>query len=452
MTKDSASQTLSTRYILHVWWPLAASWLFMTTELPLISAVIARLAHPEINLAAWGIVFSTSIIVQSPSTMLLAASTALSQDWDSYQKLRRFMLLIGAGLVTLHAALVFTPLYNLVMEQLIGIPPEISGATRLGLTLMIPWSWGTAYRRFQQGVLIRFDHSHVVILGSVIRVSVDSLVLTSGYLLGSGPGVAVGAASIIAGVLAEDLYTGLRVRPVIQQQLKPAPASKLPLTLRAFLNFYLPLAATMLLMLVVQPIVNAALSRMPNPLDSLAVWPVIFGLLTMWQSTGISYNEAVIALLDQPQAVAVLRRFTWIVFAAVTAGLLVMTATPLAELWFLYVAGLPPPLVELARQSLWLGLLLPGFRLLQSWFQGSLTYSRQTRAITESVALALLTSAVVLWAGVAWGQIDGVYVGVLAMSAGFLLQTLWLWWRSRATLHNIQARDSRPRQSPVPAG
>ncbi|MEW5960497.1 MAG: hypothetical protein AB1801_22450, partial [Chloroflexota bacterium] len=49
---------LSLRRILRTWWPLSASWLLMTAELPLISAVIARLDRPAINLAAWGIVFA----------------------------------------------------------------------------------------------------------------------------------------------------------------------------------------------------------------------------------------------------------------------------------------------------------------------------------------------------------------------------------------------------------
>ncbi len=445
--------TLTTRQMLHTWWPLATSWLFMTTELPLISAVIARLAHPEINLAAWGIVFSTAIIIQSPSTMLLAASTALSRDWDSYRRLRRFMLTIGLLLTVLHAALVFTPLYNLVLERLISIPPEITAATRLGLAIMIPWSWGTAYRRFQQGVLIRFDHSRVVIWGSLIRVGMDSVGLAVGYWLGGVPGIVVGTAAIIAGVLSEALYTGLRVRPVLSHQLKPAPPAATPLTARSFFNFYLPLAATVLLMLLVQPLVSAALSRMPNPLASLAVWPVVFGLLTMWQSTGISYNEAVIALLEKPQSVLALRRFTWVVVALVSLGLLLMAATPLAELWFVDVAGLSPALAQLARLALALGLLLPGLRLLQSWFQGALTFSRRTRAISEAVALSLASSAAVLWAGVAWGRLDGLVVGVLAMSAGYLTQTLWLWWRSRGTLLDIAARDSRPspQHTPVPA-
>lgn len=405
------------------------------------SAVIARLAEPEMNLAAWGVVFGLSIILQSPTTMLLAASTALSKDWPSYRKLRRFTLAISAVMTGLHALIAFTPLYRVVLGDIIGVPAEIQELARAGLMLMTPWSAGTAYRRFQQGVLIRFDQTQVVTGGSLLRLTTDSLVLVTGYLLGTIPGVVVAAGAIIAGVLSEAVYTGLRVRPVRQALPKSADPGEPALTLRAFLDFYIPLALTTLLAMVVQPMVSAALSRMPQPLASLAVWPVVFGLITMWQSVGIGYNEVVIALLDKPQAVRRLSRFTLLVIGAITSLLLVMTATPLALFWFSRVAALPPELVNLAQQGLWLVLPLPGLRVLQSWYQGAIVYTRSTGGITESVVGFLLIAGLMLEAGITWQPAAGLYIGLAAYVVGFVVQTGWLWWRSRPALETVQLRD-----------
>ncbi len=441
MIVKSSAPPLSTRRILRTWWPLAASWILMTSEMPLMSAVIARLANSEINLAAWGVVFSLSVLVQAPSAMLLAASTALSKDWDSYVKLRRFMVVIGASLTAIHALVAFTPFYYVVMEQLIGAPAEIVQPARLGLMIMVPWSWGTGYRRFGQGVLIRFDHARTVIWGAMLRLGMDGVVLAIGYLSGSAPGIIVATGAIITGVLSEALYTGLRVRPVLRDHLKPAPPVEPSLTLTALLNFYIPLAITVLLTFLIQPLVSAALSRMPEALESLAVWPVLIGLLNMWQSVGLGYNETVIALLDKPHAIRSLRRFTRLLVVLVTGLLVLMVATPLASFWFRQVAGLTPLLADLARQGLWLAVLLPGLRILQSWYQGNIVYSRHTRGVTEAVALFLLTSGVILWAGVAWGRLTGLYVGLAAFVIGFLTQTVWLWYRSRPAIQAIQTRD-----------
>jgi hypothetical protein len=426
----------------------------MTAELPLISAVIARLPAPEINLAAWGVVFALSIIIQSPSTMLLAASTTLSKDWDSYRKLRRFTITIGALLTTLHFLIAFTPLYYVVMAQLLGLPEQIVEPARVGLMIMTPWSWGTAYRRFQQGVLIRFEQSRAVVWGSLIRVGVDLVILTTGYLLGGLPGIVVGTGAIITGVLCEALYTGLRVRPVVRGQLKLAALVRPRLTFRAFMSFYVPLALTVLLMLLVMPLVSAALSRMPRALDSLAVWPVVFGFLIMWQSAGIAYNEAVIALLEKPRAEPRLRRFTAQLTMVTTILLGLIVVTPLSSLWFSHVAGLSPPLVDLARQTMWLGLLLPGLRVLQSWYQGAITYGRHTRGITEAFGISLLVSGLILWFGVAWaGTITGLFVGLVAVLAGTVTQTIWLWRRARPVLQAVRARDAAypPLQTRLPA-
>ena len=102
------------RRIVQTWWPLAASWLLMSAEGSAVSAIVARLADPEINLAAYGgVVFPLSLIIESPIIMLLSASTALSKDWDSYLKLKRFMMRAGALLTTLHVLIAFTPLYHI---------------------------------------------------------------------------------------------------------------------------------------------------------------------------------------------------------------------------------------------------------------------------------------------------------------------------------------------------
>ena len=158
------------------WWPLATSWLLMALELPALSAVVARLPDPRIHLAAYGgVVFPLALIVESPVIMLLAASTALSRDRDSYARLRKYMLAAGAGLTGLHLLVAFTPLYDLVASGLLGAPAEILEPARLGLRIMTPWTWSIAYRRFHQGVLIRFGHSRTVGLGTMVRLSTDGL-------------------------------------------------------------------------------------------------------------------------------------------------------------------------------------------------------------------------------------------------------------------------------------
>ncbi len=184
-------------------------------------------------------------------------------------------------------------------------------------------------------MLIRFGHSETVGIGTVIRLLADAAALIIGYLIGGIPGIVVGASAVSAGVISEAIYSGFVVRPVVKNQLRAEPPFAQPLTWRAFFDFYIPLAMTSLIFLVAQPIGSAAISRMPNALASLAVWPVVSGLVFMFRSPGVAYNEVVVALMDRPRSYTVLRRFTgWLALLTFFA-LLVVTATPISTWWFL---------------------------------------------------------------------------------------------------------------------
>jgi uncharacterized membrane protein len=429
--------------IFKTWWPLAASWLLMGVELPFITAVVARMAYPKISLAAFGgVIYPLSLIIEAPIIMLLAASTALSKDWDSYRMIRRFMMVASAMLTSIHLLVVLTPLYYVVVGDMMGVPEQIIEPARIGLIIMTPWTWSIAYRRFNQGVLIRFGHSETVGIGTLIRLSADTLVLLVGYTIGSISGIVVGTSAMAAGVLSEAAYSGIVVRPVVRNQLRPAPPLPQPLTWRAFFDFYIPLAMTSLMFLLAQPIGSAAISRMPNALASLAVWPVVSGLVFMFRSPGVAYNEVVVALMDQPRSFTHLRRFTGWLSLITFCALLVVAATPLSTWWFLNVSALSPDLAIMARLSLWLALPLPVMSVLQSWYQGSLLHGRRTRGVTEAVIVYIVSIVLLLAAGVAWGQVAGLYIGLAAMSVSMTLQTIWLGWRSRPVLRRVRARDA----------
>jgi hypothetical protein len=268
------------------------------------------------------------------------------------------------------------------------------------------------------------------------------LVLAITFLSGRVSGIVVATSGIIAGVLAEALYAGLRVRVVVETQVKPAEPVQPGLTLPAFIHFYIPLVMTSLLSLLAQPIGSSAISRMPDPLSSLAVWPVVTGLIFLLRSFGIAYNEVVVALLDRPNAAASLRRFAHWMAALTTLALFVIAATPLSTFWFVRVSALPPELASLAQRGLWIGLLLPALAVYQSWFQGAILHSRRTSPISEAVVVYLIVSVALLAAGVLSGNAVGLYVGLAALLAGTAAQTAWLWLRGQPALRAAEREFS----------
>jgi hypothetical protein len=442
VTSNTPATGLSYKRILNTWWPLAASWLLMGAELPALSAFVARLPDPAINLAAYGgIVFPLALIIESPVIMLLAASTALSKDEASYKLIRRFMMVSGAALTGLHILIAFTPLYYFVAERILGAPQVIVEPGRIGLMIMTPWTWSIAYRRFNQGVLIRYNHSRAVGVGTVIRLTADLTVLLIGFSIGTIPGIVVATSAVSAGVISEAIYSGIVVRPVVNNQVKVQQAVEPPLTLPSFLRFYFPLVLTSLLTLLVQPIGSAAMSRMPAALASLAVWPVLGGFTFMSRSIGVAYNEVVVALLDEPLSTQRLRRFTGLLTGFSTVLILVIALTPLSTLWFQVISGLEPELADMAVLGLMIAVPTAGLSVMQSWYQGLILHGGRTRSITEAVIIFLAVCTALLIAGVMWGGVTGLYWMLAAFTISMLAQTIWLWLRSRRDEKQVQDRD-----------
>ena len=162
------------------------------------------------------------------------------------------------------------------------------------------------------------------------------------------------------------------------------------------------------------------------PLENLAVWSPVNGLVFLIRSVGIAFNEVVVSLSGRPGAPRVLRRFAAGLALATTAVLLGVALSPLSPMWFSGLSGLSPELVEIARSALPFGFLLPALTVLVSLYNGFLLHAHQTRAIPESVGLGLLVSALLLAGGVSTGALPGAQMTLLAFSAGALAQVIWL--------------------------
>jgi hypothetical protein len=430
---------LPARRILALWWPLALSWLLMGVELPLFTACVARMGEAKIQLAAYGsLVFPIALVIEAPIMMLLAAATALASDGESWGRVRRFMHKAGASLTALHALVAFSPLFDVLARHVFDVPHEVIEPARLGLRLMLPWTWSIAYRRTHQGLLIRFERGRPVVIGTCLRLVGNVLVYAGGFaLLRRGvelPGIAVGTSAIACGVLSEALFVGWCTRRLLaERELPPRPAG-VTLTRAAFLRFYVPLALTPLIALVTQPIGAAAMARMREPLDSLAAWPAVHGLFFLVRTGGFAFNEVVLSLLGRPGARQALVRFGLVLGGVSSVLPLAVSATPLADLWFGGVSGLPPELARLAAGAVAFGVPWPFAQAMQSWFQGALVHARRTRFVTEAMVVFFLAVTAVLAVGVRTDSWHGAHCAVFALTLASCIQTLWLALRARAAV------------------
>ena len=440
--RPEASAAASVK-VFDTWWPLALSWLLMGIELPVLSAVVSRQANPEIMLAAFGgVIFPIALLVESPVIMMLAASTAVSRDLSSFRRLQRFNVLITAVLTGVHALIALTPLFDLVIVPLLDVPPELRDPSMTGLAIMIPWTWAIGDRRFCQGALIRIGHREKIAQGSILRLFAT---ISAGLIVAwaGGSGVVIATTGLSVGVIVEAMFARFFAQRLVVPSLRQSgPAASPPP--RNLAAFYLPLALTPMLILASQPLAAAGISRMPEALACLAVWGPAGGLVFLVRSSGIAFNEVVIARCEVAGAIGQLRRFAWAWGTGWTLLLLAVAVTPLVDVWFGPMIGLSPELVEIGRSALWLAIPIPLLTFLQSYWQGLLVHAHRTRAVTESVAIFLGVMAVGMAAGMAIGHWNGLIVAMAAFMAGNAAQTLWL---RRKWLRPGPVRPEQPAQA-----
>ncbi len=419
---------LATRTILAFWAPLAATWLMMAIEGPYVAAIIARLGNAEINLAAYGVAFSFAFMAEAPIIMMMTASNALVRDRRTFLALRRFLFFLNAGL-TLVMALVLLPwIFRFLTDRVIGLPAEIARLTHLAAALLVLWPAAIGYRRFYQGILVRHHLPQRVAYGTVIRLATMSLAAAGLALSTSLPGACVGAMALASGVLAEAAASRWMAAAIVRQILAGADGDgDEGVTMRDIARFYVPLAMTSLLAIVVNPLVTFFMGRSRSPVESLAILPVVTGFVFIFRSGALAYQEVGVALVGSDGSnQRPIARVAAALAAVSAVGLLVVLFSPLGLIWLEDVSGLSP---ALARFALWPArvlALLPALDYLLSFQRSLLVLARRTRRITAATAIEATAIFATLVLGVRTFGLVGALAATAAMLVGRLAGNLFL--------------------------
>ncbi len=431
------------RNLFGLWLPLAVSFELMMFEGPTVQGAIGRLPHPQLHLAAMGLALSLSLLVESPVIMLLATAISLVKDGTTFRALRRFVVMLAVFCTVLTAVVAFTPLFGVVTHGWMGQPLPIVQAAQPAMQIMLLWTAAIGWRRFYQGVLVKYDQTRKVSWGTAIRLTAA---VTTGVLLTLGgrlPGAQVGACALMAGVLTEAVATTLFALPLVRGRITDhTDESTPPLTQGHIWRFHAPLAATTVLTLLAQPMTSAALARLPGSKETLAAWPVAFLLLLILRGWGLALQEITVAHARDAAARPALRKFAWFVGGATSLATLSIVCTPLIFLYFHHLLRLPPALHETARLGVAVGLLMPLITSLGSWARGLLVAGGATDAVYRGMGINLTTHGTLLLAGV-WLRLPGMWVAAGAFSVAAIVEYVYIANRAMKVFAMPQVHTTR---------
>ena len=432
MEAQSQARTLTQKEVLLTYLPLAAMWILMGIEQPALTAVIARLANATVQLGAFGVTFALALIVESPILQMLSAGTAMAKDKEHYRRLLRFMHMLALGLSVLHIVLSLPWVYEGLLRHVVQVPEELIEPSQAAFALMVHWAAAVGYRRLWQGVLIRYGRAKVVPITMVIRLAVTFALLVVGFVFEYAGGAQIAAVALIGGVIAGAVASYFYARPVIRNSLQEGSPEN-AVGYRELLRFYVPLAATSVIVLASRPLLTFGIARAPEPVRSLAVWPVVMSFNFILFSLALALQEAIIALLKTRDDFAVLKRFTKYLSVVLGAVYFLVVLTPLRDVWFGGVVGLGPELLAMVGVPAAIMALSPAIGVFVFFYRGVQVQQERTVSITRGVLVNVVVLVLVLFGGAAFLPLAGVITAAGAFVSALFLEVVYLRYYSKRT-------------------
>lgn len=420
-------ETLSLKKTFVFWVPLAATWLMMSVEGPFLSALIARLDEPMYNLAAYGVAFSFALIIEAPVIMMMSASTSLVRNYHSFTRLRSFTYSLNSVVTLGMIVLILPSVFYFITIDLIELPREVAALTHTAVIILIPWPGAIGYRRFYQGILIRHNFTRRVAYGTVVRLTSMGITALVLYLLTNVEGVVVGASALSIGVTMEAIASRIMAVPVLKKLREEEWMSTDNLSHKEILQFYYPLALTSIITLGVQPLVTFFMGQSRMALESLAVLPVLTSFIFIFRSLGLSYQEVVIALIGKDGInYKILKKFAIILSSFLVGALLIITFTPLADIWFSKVSGLSADLTQFAHIPLMIMCIFPMLTVLISFQRALLVDAQKTKPITFATVTEFTGIIIVLFILVKLLSVVGIIAATAAFVTGRICANIYL--------------------------
>jgi len=211
------------------------------------------------------------------------------------------------------------------------------------------------------------------------------------------------------------------------------------LSIRTILAFWLPLAATWLMMSIEGPYVAAIIARMPDAAFNLAAYGVAFSLAWLVESPIMMLLTASNRLVRDRQSYVALRRFTWTLNAGVTAVMMIGVVPSVFDLVTLRLMGLPPEIARLVHIATTILIPWPAAIGYRRFYQGILVRHGMTRRVAYGTVIRLTSMSATAAALALTTSMHGASIGASALAVGVLMEAAASRWMARHVVAAIVA-------------
>ncbi|MBT8380250.1 MAG: hypothetical protein KJN64_13575 [Ignavibacteria bacterium] len=196
------------------------------------------------------------------------------------------------------------------------------------------------------------------------------------------------------------------------------------LTLKKIFLFWIPLAATWLMMSLEGPYIAALIARMPEPKFNLAAYGVAFSFALIIEAPIIMIMSASTALVKNLQSFNKLRNFTYAANFLITFLMLVLIIPDVFYFITEMLIGLPSEVSTLTHLATIILLPWPGAIGYRRFYQGILIRNNLTRRVAYGTIIRLVSMSLTAILLFLFTEVEGVVVGAAALSVAVTLEAV----------------------------
>lgn len=213
-------------------------------------------------------------------------------------------------------------------------------------------------------------------------------------------------------------------------------------TTREMTKFYLPLAATSILMMSSHSIVSSGMARTAEANAALAAFAVAQSLAVMFEGPCYTMQRMCVALFKDKISYYSVRKVILSIWAGLATLMLLVAFTPIGEFIFTRILGVPVHLFPGTIAAFRVFMLMPAASALRSFYQGIIVVNRKTSLLTINMGLRLTVMLILsnLLPRLPW--LPGATVGALVLGVGISTEGLLAFIAGRKMVNNLP--DSHP--------
>ena len=217
--------------------------------------------------------------------------------------------------------------------------------------------------------------------------------------------------------------------------------SSVQLTYKKIFQFWLPLAATWIMMSFEGPFLASLIARSSEPKYNLAAYGVAYSLALIVEAPIIMMMSASIALVKGKQSFLKLRNFTYAVNAIITLIMLIAIIPVIFYFITETLIGLPGEVSRLTHIATILFLPWPAAIGFRRFYQGILINQNLTKRVAYGTIVRLLAMLIFALSMYLSGIFEGVIIGAASLSFAVIMEALAVRIMVNSTIKKIKSGD-----------